>query len=123
MELNTSQMARGRDKNNASIELDGKPFYTPYTMELKNKFGSGIGKITSWVTLYQSGAMYRSMSLSVNNASIDVQFNTAYSTSIVERTGETIFGLNSDNRQEYIRSYFLDVLRHKVVNIMKIEFV
>lgn len=122
LELNASQLARGVDKNGDPITLDGHG-YTPFTKDLKEKYGSGIGAITDHVTLYMTSAMYKSESLGVQGRDIALSFNTAYSDEILARTGDEVLGLNVDSREDYIHGPFIAALRPKVEAIMKIPFI
>lgn len=121
LELNASQLARGVDKNGDPITLDGHG-YTPYTKDLKEKYGSGIGAITDHVTLYMTGAMYKSEALGVTGNDIALNFNTEYSDEVLERTGDTVLGLNADSREDYIHGPFVEALRQKIVDILKVPF-
>jgi hypothetical protein len=121
LSLNATQLSQGLDKEGNAITLDGAG-YSPYTKDLKEKYGQGIGAITDHVTLYQTGVMYQSETLGVSNRFINLHFNTPYSDEVIARTGDQVLGLNADSRNEYISGFFLPALRPKVVDIMKIEF-
>jgi hypothetical protein len=122
LELNASQLAQGVDKNGDSITLDGNG-YTPYTKDLKEKYGQGIGAITDHVTLYMTGAMYKSETLGVQGRDILLNFNTDYSDELLGRTGDTVLGLNADSREDYIHGPFISALKPQIEAIMKIPFI
>ena len=122
LELNASQLARGIDKNGDAITLDGHG-YTPFTKDIKSKYGSGIGAITDHVTLYMTGTMYKSETLGVQGDDIKLAFNTPYSDELLARTGDQVLGLNSESREAYINGPFIRSLKPKVTEITKLEWV
>jgi len=56
------QMAVGKDGDGDLLNASLGPYYTPYTAELKEKYGSGsLGKETDRVTYFMSGYFYSSL--------------------------------------------------------------
>jgi hypothetical protein len=109
LDLQLSQVSQGQDGKEKEILLDGNP-YTAYTKDLKAKYGVGLGKVTDRVTLYQTGAMYKTADLNVNNENINVTFDTEYSSELLQRTGD-ITGLNDSNREVYINGGFITAFK------------
>lgn len=122
LSLNASQLSHGLDKEGNAITLDGNG-YTPYTKDLKEKYGQGIGAITDYVTLYQTGTMYKSESLGVSGGYINLRFNTPYSDKVLSRTGDQVLGLDANSRDEFIIGFFKPGIKIKVIDIMKIGFI
>ena len=123
LSLNAEQWGKGINKDGSFIALDGAPFYRPYTIEQKEKFGgSGLGRVTDRVTLFMTGATYKSADLKVTNSEINVTFGTPYAPDLVERTTDKIFGLTTDDMDTY-RRVFKVPFQKKIESVTKLKFV
>jgi len=112
----------GLRSDGKDITLDGRG-YTARTKDLKAKFGVGIGRITDFVTLYQTGTLYKTLELYTDQGFVFVKSPLPYAADLLKRTGEYVFGLTNENKTEYAFGAFLTNLKPKVIEIMKLNFV
>ncbi len=123
LSLNATQMAMGLTKEDKPITLDGDPFYHPATKRYKKEFGIGLGRVTDRITLFMTGDMYRSEQLEVSGNDIVLTFNTYYSDSVIERTGDKVLGLSPENKSEYRNGAFAAVFKPMIEAVLKLEFI
>lgn len=104
------------------ITLNGNG-YTNYTKDLKQKYGVGLGRVVDHVTMYQSGNFYRTLELYINQKNIFVRSPAPYAADLLKRTTGKVFGLTPENKEEYSFGAFLNNLRPKITDILKLNFV
>ena len=117
--LNASQLADG-NSSNGKTTLDGSDFYRPSTVRRKKKYGVGLGSVTDHITLYDSGQMHRSESLTVDGGKIVTDFNTDYSEFVLARTGTDVLALNPENKATYIFGDMFQAVKNQVEEITQL---
>jgi hypothetical protein len=109
-DLLAMQLARGLDGDNEPVFIlrNGKQEYTYsyFTKELKEKYGTGLGKETRWITNYSSGAFYKELFVTVNGAIFDIKSRVPYFQKILSRSGSRIMELNQEH---------LEILRDQII--------
>lgn len=98
-DLNAEQMSKG-------IKSDGNeitPPYSLFTIIEKLRAGTGLGKVTDRVTLFQTGAFYRGIDTSVKGVDVITTSLDSKTPDLVSRYGAEIFGLSAPFKMEYIR--------------------
>lgn len=100
LEANKKQLSeKGEDSTGKKLQTYvgarwGIP-YAPFTIADKKQFGQGIGKITDHVTLYSSGALYKSFKLVVKK--LEAVFDANMDKVKGNIDIENILGLNDEN--------------------------
>lgn len=92
-------------------------------MDLKQKYGVGLGRVVDHITLYQSGNLYRTLELYIDQKNIFVRSPAPYADKLIQRTTDKVFGLTPENKEEYAFGAFLNNLKPKVSDILKLDFV
>jgi len=92
-DLNRSQMY---DKGQRSDGSDISPDYTALTVELKERFGSGKGKRTDHVTLYDEGSFHKSIFSSVTIDKIVLDASDNKTDELLGKYGE-VLGLTDES--------------------------
>ena len=122
LDLQAAQFAMGLDSVDKPIALNGEG-YTPYTKDLKVKFGVGLGKVTDRVTLYQTGQLYSQLKLDVQSGLVKITSDVPYWTDLESRTGQIIEGLTPDHLGEYKKQMVGPVYKAKIKDVTKLEFI
>lgn len=122
LNLNATQLAMGLQADKKPITLEGR-HYTAYTMDLKLKYGIGLGKVVSHITMYQSGNFYNTLELYIDQKNIFVRSPVPYAVDLIKRTTSKVFGLTPEHKEEYAFGAFLNNLKPKVSEILKLDFV
>jgi hypothetical protein len=98
-QLQRDQMATGLDADGQPVNAAYGPYYRPYTIEQKKKFGVGLGAVTDRVTNYMTGSFYESLQKKVySNGIVESNSNVSYFEDILTRSGEKALDLNEENR-------------------------
>jgi hypothetical protein len=110
LQLQEDQMYEGKDIDGNDIALDGRG-YSKRTFEIKE----AKGQPTDRVTLKDTGAFYASLQVVVENGALEITGNTDYSAELIERTGESIFGLNQSKKEQFGENVVLPAI-HQIYN-------
>ena len=96
IQLQEDQMYEGKDVEGKDITLDGRG-YSKKTFEYKESKGQPTGR----VTLKDTGDFYASLEAVVDNGVLEINGKTEYSSELIERTGNAIFGLNQSKKEQF----------------------
>ena len=91
------QLAAGKDKNNNNVTINGKDFYSKFTIEIKKEYGFGIGKITDWITNNMTGEFYASIQMKTDKTKFTFDSDVPYYPDIIKRSGSVIMDLNKEH--------------------------
>lgn len=105
------QLAQGKDGNNEPVLLNGNPEYAPFTIEIKDRFGKGLGAVTDRVTNYMTGAFYQDMKTSVENDAFETVSDVPYFDDIIERSGSIVMELDESSRIEFGQNVTLPAIK------------
>lgn len=106
IQLQEEQWADGKDSQGNAITLDGRG-YSKKTFEIK----TAKGQRTDVVTLTDTGARNASLSIAVQDNTFSEVVGVEYEASLVERTGEVIYGLDEEKRQQFAENITLPAIR------------
>lgn len=106
LKLQEDQMYEGKDRDGGDISLDGRG-YSRRTFEIKE----AKGQPTDRVTLKDTGAFYASLEATVDNGVLDISGNTEYALELIERTGDNVFGLNVEKREQFGENVVIPAIR------------
>jgi hypothetical protein len=94
-----------------------KGVYRPFTIEKKNREGIGLGSVTSRITLFQTGELYKELFATVSNGKFFLSSSVPYFKKLMRRTGD-VTGLDYDQRLKFAETYtrpgIRQVLKEKV---------
>jgi len=96
-----AQLASGVDGNGNSL----KP-YAPITVQIKKKYGKGLGAITDRRTNYMTGKHYSDLYVTAKAGELLMGSDDPKSKFIQEREGDAIYRLNSDSKEDYAQEHF-----------------
>lgn len=100
------QLSQGKDKNNEPVTIFGRDTYRPFTIEMKERYGTGLGKVVDVITNYMSGAFYLNLFVETEGTNFNVKSDVPYFEKILERSGNKIMELN----QEHLELFTTEVL-------------
>lgn len=100
-DLLAQQLAQGKDGNNEPVTLNGNTEYAPFTIEIKDRFGKGLGAVTDRITNYMTGAFYQDMKTTVENDAFETVSDVPYFDDIIERSGSVVMNLDESSRIEF----------------------
>jgi hypothetical protein len=109
-ELLKVQLAAGKDGNGEPVTLDGNPDYAPFTIEIKEKYGQGLGKVTDRITTYMTGDLYRSLKTKAEGRVFETDANVPYFDDVIDRTGDQIMDLDEDSRLKFAEEITLPAI-------------
>lgn len=107
----TEQLAQGRDGNDEPVLLNGNPEYAPFTIEIKEQVGKGLGAVTDRVTNYMTGAFYQDMKTTVENDAFETTSDVPYFDDIIERSGSVVMELDESSRTEFGQNVTLPAIK------------
>lgn len=105
------QLAQGKDGNNEPVLLNGNSEYAPFTIEIKERFGKGLGAVTDRVTNYMTGAFYQDMKTTVENDAFETASDVPYFDDIIERSGSIVMELDESSRIEFGQNITLPAIK------------
>lgn len=95
IQLIKNQLELGKDGDDNDVRLYNSLTYSPFTVEIKEKYGSGIGRITDVITNYMSGGFYDSLSFKIlERDEFEVYSNSPLVDKIKSRSGQNIININ-----------------------------
>jgi hypothetical protein len=107
-QITERQWYLGVDADNEVIE----PFYTPFTVELKNL----AGQLSDRVTLRDTGALYRSITVKAHKETVSFDTNSPYFDDLQDKyDNNRLLGLNED----YINKFAKEEILPNVVDKFK----
>lgn len=112
--LNTEQMYQGTNSKGQDIV----PNYAQSTIARKKRKGQPFDR----VTLNDTNEFYTKTSAFADDNKIYIDSDVPYTKYLVERYGEEIFGLNNENRKEFIFGKYWGVLRMRVESTTGLKF-
>lgn len=105
------QLAQGKDGSGEPVLLNGNPEYAPFTIEIKERFGKGLGAVTDRVTNYMTGAFYQDMKTAVENDAFETVSDVPYFEDIIERSGSIVMELDESSRIEFGQQVTLPAIK------------
>jgi hypothetical protein len=93
-DLQAAQLAKGIKSTGEEIT----PAYAPFTIQQKEKYGVGLGRVTSHVTAFSSGETYKLLQAKVNAGKYSIVADTYKYDLLEKRYGFKLFGLTLDSR-------------------------
>lgn len=124
-DLQAQQFAMGKDAKGQPIELIDNPEYgygyRPYTIFKKQSDGVGLGKITDRVTMFQSGRLYKEMTvnISVANSTYEIASKVPYWSALSKRVQTDALKLNEDNRRQFAEGIVLPNIEQRLNDALK----
>lgn len=109
-DLVAQQLAIGKDGKNEDVTLFGKDEYAPFTIELKEKYGIGLGAVTNRITNYMTGAFYRGLKTEKSGGTFETTSDVEYFGKIQERSGTAITELNEEHERDFAEQYTLPAI-------------
>lgn len=106
-DLQAEQLARGRDRNDAPLILDGVAAYSPFTVRYKKEFGRGLGAVTDRVTFFMHGTLYKELFATIRPKTFIMESRVPYFGKLLERAGENAVGLAPDERLKFAETYVI----------------
>ncbi len=94
------------------------PEYTSRTVEIKKQ----KGQVYDHVTLNDTNAFFEQMYAQVDNDQINIDSPVPYEPELVEKYGPEIYGLDDENREEYIDDALFPKVKQKVEEQTKLNF-
>lgn len=90
--------------------------YRPFTIKKKKTEGTGLGRVTNRITLFQTGALYRELFTTITSGKYLLSSEVPYFKKLMKRTGD-VTGLDEERRLKFAESYVLpgvkEVLKQK----------
>ena len=95
-----------KDYAGRDIKLLDNPggVYRPFTIQKKRSEGRGLGSVTDRVTLFQTGALYRELFVTIASGKFSLSSSVPYFKKLMNRTGD-VTGLDKDHRLEFAETY------------------
>lgn len=116
-DLLAQQLSQGRDGNKEKVLLNRRngtfDFYSDYTVFHKEKFGSGFGKVTEYVTNYFSGAFYKEMFVRTEGENFFIESKVPYFDAIIRQSGEVIMKLNEDHLRYFTEEILVPQIKSR----------
>lgn len=106
LQLQEQQMYEGKDSKGEPITLDGGG-YAETTIRWKKE----KGQPTDRVTLKDTGDLYNSLQATVDEKTFSMKGDTPYEKELIERTGEQVYGLDEDSRQQFADNVTLPAIK------------
>lgn len=107
-DMNALQLKEGLRSDGSDIT----PFYTPFTIQLKQE----KGQPTDRVTLYDTGAFWEGIHAQVSGNILEFIGTDSKTAELEEKYGEKILGLSEDNKSEFVNAYLRDGVLLKLRN-------
>lgn len=122
-DLQAQQFAMGKDSKGQPIELIDNPQYgygyRPYTIFKKQTEGVGLGKITSFVSLYGKGTLYKELNVTIANNTFEIASKVPYWSTLMARTQEDTNKLSADSRRFFAEGYVLPGIEQRLNEVLK----
>jgi hypothetical protein len=77
------------------------PDYSAFTVDFKQQYGVGLGKVSDRRTLYMTGEHYSELYVRAQGEEIEFGSHDPKSEFIQKREGNEIYGFNADSRETY----------------------
>lgn len=84
--------------------------YRPFTIQKKLSEGSGLGRVTNRITLFQTGALYRQLFVTITTQKFFLKSTVPYFSKLMKRTGD-VTGLDVDHRRTFAETYVVPGMR------------
>lgn len=102
-DMQKQQFAEGKDgKGEDILLLDNAKHgygYRPFTIQQKQLFGEGLGRVTDRVTFFMTGELYSQVFARMNNNQFDIASHVEYWSTLIRRVQKEVNELNEDNRR------------------------
>jgi len=105
LNMQAEQFAKGVDKDDNEILLEGRG-YAFSTIISKRLFGRGLGAVVMHVTLFQTGALYKQLFISIVGSKFSFSSRVSYFGELMMRTGD-VTGINYENRLEFAEQFVI----------------
>ena len=120
-DMQAEQLALGKNSKGEDITLDGRG-YTPFTIQEKKAKGVGLGKITSRITWFMTGALYGSLYAEVSAHKFYIKSNSFKFDKLVKRSGAKTIGLNETLRRRFAEDIALPEIRKVFISKTGLKF-
>lgn len=111
------QLASGKDGNNENVKVFGRNFYADRTVFEKEKPEVfGLGRQTSWITNYMSGAFYSQLRINTQGRGFAFTSDVPYFEDILIQSGKIIMELNKQHVQEFTKDILIPTLKQRLKN-------
>lgn len=104
-DMQADQFAQGHDSRGEPILLNGRG-YNLFYADKKRKYGVGLGAVTSRVTLFYTGELYKQLFASIVSGNVQIKSRVSYFPSLMSRTGD-VTGLDYEHRVQFANEYVL----------------
>lgn len=108
-DLQATQLAKGINSEGRQIT----PAYSPFTVEQKQKYGVGLGRVTSHVTGFMTGETYKLLQAQVGAGKFTITANTFKFGKLEQHYGVRLFGLTKDSAAEFRDSVALPEMQEE----------
>lgn len=98
---NAEQLAQGISADGKPTTLLGKTEYAPATIAAKAQ-KSGLSAVTSRITGYDTGSLYRNLYAVVQGSKIEYGSKSLTAPKFEELASNRIYGLTEENKQDFI---------------------
>lgn len=114
----TSKDYAGRD-----IKLLDNPggAYRPFTIAKKRSEGIGLGAVTSRITLFQTGALYRQLFTTITGGKFFLKSTVPYFGKLMKRTGD-VTGLDNERTEKFFETYTRPGVKKALKEKVGLEF-
>lgn len=114
-DLVASQLAQGIKSDGSAAVFS----YAPFTIALKKR-KAGLAGITDHLTNFDTGESYQKLYLKVEGDKIEFGTKTDKEASISDRMDGKAFGLNQDNKEEFIRQHVQPFFVKKIKEFLQL---
>jgi len=102
-----------QDQLFAGLRSDGNTIYPSYTL-LTEEIKSGKGQPTDRVTLKDTGAFYRGITVTASANSVKITSTDSKTEMLEKKYSEEIFGLNEDSAAKYSENEITPIATKKI---------
>lgn len=112
-DLLAQQLAIGKDGKGQNVTVFTRDYYKDRTIFNKEHFGSGLGRITEYITNYMTGAFYREMFVRTQGTNFYIESRVPYFEKIIAQSGEIIMELNDANLEFFSREIVVPEIQRR----------
>lgn len=109
-----TQLTQGVNGLDEPITINGNYGYSNYTVEVKERYGEGLGKVTDRVTLYMTGLFYELIEIQINETSFDITSGVPYYQDIIQMSGKSVMELSPISAEFLKENYIIPTFKKQV---------
>jgi len=109
-DYNATQLAQGEYGDGTPI----KATYAPFTVEIK-KTKSGLAAVTSHITGYDTGDMYKNMYAKLNGSKVEYGSTSDHAVPFEKQynlANHKVFGIGGEEKHEFVKNFLQKSLRN-----------